>query len=68
MSATIVVVPQLNFLPMLESKSVGADPSKPKCQKAKAMRIERKRQKLAANGIEVQSTIFLHACSSKEIQ
>ncbi|XP_028413669.1 arginyl-tRNA--protein transferase 1-like isoform X3 [Dendronephthya gigantea] len=36
-----------------ESKSVGADPSKPKCQKAKAMRIERKRQKLAAKGIEM---------------
>lgn len=36
-----------------ENKSVGADPNKPKCRKAKEIRSERKRQKLAAKGIEM---------------
>ena len=36
----------------LENKSVGADPDKPKCRKAKEIRMERKRQKLAARGME----------------
>jgi hypothetical protein len=40
-------------LHFIENKSVGADPNKPKCRKAKEIRSERKRQKLAAKGIEV---------------
>lgn len=37
---------------MLENKSVGADPNKPRCRKAKEIRLERKHQKLAARGVE----------------
>ncbi|XP_046847727.1 arginyl-tRNA--protein transferase 1-like [Xenia sp. Carnegie-2017] len=36
-----------------EGHSVGADPNKPRCRKAKEIRLQRKRRKLAAKGLDM---------------
>lgn len=54
--ASLNVIFLFNFLEVglfVEGTSVGADPDKPKCRKAKVVRMERKHQKFAARGIEV---------------
>lgn len=51
---------------MLQSKGEGPDKEKPPCKKAKLLRLERKKQKLARKGLSIDSQQPLHKQNSSQ--